>query len=167
MSRANKPDGKSPNSRVAFTRRDADRIARVVRTVEAGDKKGNSLTFGVRQHTPLDVFRMATFTGDSSGGWPKDSTTTITFSDPIYGGQTATAKNYFCSIGGGDVGVARTVSNVWHLVSWEMESVCDTKIEDITIDLNTANCAITKTLHTTTVQYLTLSFPYVTCSGQD
>jgi hypothetical protein len=49
MAGANKPDGKSNTQRVAFTRRDADRIARVVRTVEAGDKKGNALTFGHRQ----------------------------------------------------------------------------------------------------------------------
>jgi hypothetical protein len=46
---ANKPDGKSNTQRVSFTRRDADRIGRVVRTVEAGDKKGNALTFGHRQ----------------------------------------------------------------------------------------------------------------------
>jgi hypothetical protein len=52
MAGANKPDGKSNTQRVAFTRRDADRIARVVRTVEAGDKKGNALTFGHRQHRP-------------------------------------------------------------------------------------------------------------------
>jgi hypothetical protein len=45
MAGANKPDGKSNTQRVSFTRRDADRIGRVVRTVEAGDKKGNALTF--------------------------------------------------------------------------------------------------------------------------
>jgi hypothetical protein len=49
MAGANKPDGKSNTQRVSFTRRDADRIGRVVRTVEAGDKKGNALTFGHRQ----------------------------------------------------------------------------------------------------------------------
>lgn len=48
MAGANKPDGKNPKQRVAFTRRDADRIARVVRTVEQGDRKGTPLVFGPR-----------------------------------------------------------------------------------------------------------------------
>ena len=167
MAGANKPDGKSNTQRVSFTRRDADRIGRVVRTVEAGDKKGNALTFGYRQPPPRDTFRMATFTGDSSGGWPVGNTAVVTFSDPVWGGATATAKNYFCSIGGGDVGLCRNASNVWHLVSWEMQQLCDIKVDDVSISLNTANCAIEKTIHTSTVSYLSLSFPYVTCSGQD
>jgi hypothetical protein len=42
-------------------------LARVVRTVEAGDKKGNALTFGHRQQPGQgvvgDIFRTARFTG--------------------------------------------------------------------------------------------------------
>jgi len=45
---AQKPDGKNPGQRVSFTRQGADRIARAVRTVEAGDRRGQPLRFGVR-----------------------------------------------------------------------------------------------------------------------
>lgn len=55
MAGANKPDGKNPQQRVAFTRRDADRIARTVRIVEGGDKKGNALTFGNRIRPTIAV----------------------------------------------------------------------------------------------------------------
>lgn len=110
-------------------------------------------------------FRVATFSGDSSGGWAKDTTATITFTEPLCDGvSTATAANYFCSVGGGRVGVSRNESSVWHLVTWEMEQVCDRKLDDITIELNTSTCAIMKTLHTSTVQYMQMTYPYIDCS---
>lgn len=113
-------------------------------------------------------FRIATFTGDSSGGWAKGTTTTINFSEPLCDGLTSvTAVNHFCSVGGGDVGVSRDEDSKWYLVTWEMDQVCDTKIEDITLALNTATCAILKTIHTATVQYMQMTYPYVTCTGQD
>jgi len=43
---AQKPDGKRPTGRVGFTRQSADRIAKVVRTIEQGDRKGAGLSFG-------------------------------------------------------------------------------------------------------------------------
>jgi hypothetical protein len=161
---AQKPDGKSGGQRVSFTRQGADRIARVVRTVEAGDKKGNALTFGNRFRPKVeaagDIFRVAAFTGS----WSVDSTKTIEFIDPIYSGATATAINYFCGIAGGEVGVARNASNVWHLISWEMQEVCTTRIIDIEVELNTANCEIYRTLVTATQKFLRLTFPFATCS---
>jgi len=118
-----RPDGRNSGQRVSFTRQGADRIARVVRTVEAGDKKGNGLTFSPRlrpipQAGDSDIFRIAAFTGT----WDVDSTATIEFIDPVHSNATATAINYFCGIAGGEVGVAKNASNVWHLVSWEMET---------------------------------------------
>ena len=161
---AQKPDGKSGGQRVSFTRQGADRIARVVRTVEQGDKKSNALTFGKRYYTPPssagDIFRVAAFTGS----WSVDSTKTIEFIDPIYSGATATAINYFCGIAGGEVGVARNASNVWHLISWEMQEVCTTRIIDVEVELNTANCEIYRTLVTATQKFLRLTFPFATCS---
>ena len=161
---AQKPDGKSGSQRVSFTRQGADRIARVVRTVEQGDKKGNALTFGKRYYTPPssagDIFRVAAFTGS----WSVDSTKTIEFIDPIYSGATATAINYFCGIAGGEVGVAKNASNVWHLISWEMQEVCTTRVIDIEVELNTANCEIYRTLVTSTQKFLRLTFPFATCS---
>jgi hypothetical protein len=161
---ANKPDGKSNTRRVAFTRRDADRIGRVVRTVEAGDKKGNALTFGHRQQPGQgvvgDIFRTARFTGS----WSVDSTATVEFTNSTFTPQTATAINLFCGIAGGDVGVAKDIENVWHLISWEMQEVCTTRIIDIELDLNTANCEIYRTLVTATQKFLRLTFPFATCS---
>ena len=122
MAGANKPDGKSNTQRVSFTRRDADRIGRVVRTVEAGDKKGNALTFGHRQQPGQgvvgDIFRTASFTGS----WSVDSTATVEFTNSTFTPQTATANNIFCSIETGDVGVAKDVDNTWYLIAWEMET---------------------------------------------
>ena len=164
MAGANKPDGKSNTQRVSFTRRDADRIGRVVRTVEAGDKKGNALTFGHRQQPGQgvvgDIFRTARFTGS----WSVDSTATVEFTNSTFTPQTATAINLFCGIAGGDVGVARDVEDVWHLISWEMQEVCTTRIIDIEIELNTANCEIYRTLVTATQKFLRLTFPFATCS---
>ena len=46
---AQKPDGKPARTeRVTFTRPAAERIAKVVREVEAGDRDQAGLTFGVR-----------------------------------------------------------------------------------------------------------------------
>ena len=161
---AQRPDGKSGGQRVSFTRQGADRIARVVRTVEAGDKKGNGLSFGKRFYTPPasagDIFRIAAFTGT----WDVDSTKTIEFIDPVHSNATATAINYFCGIAGGEVGVARNASNVWHLISWEMQEVCTTRVIDIEVELNTANCNIARTLVTATQKFLRLTFPFATCS---
>jgi hypothetical protein len=164
MAGANKPDGKSNTQRVSFTRRDADRIGRVVRTVEAGDKKGNALTFGHRQQPGQgvvgDIFRTARFTGS----WSVDSTATVEFTNSTFTPQTATAINLFCGIAGGDVGVAKDIENVWHLISWEMQEVCTTRIIDIELDLNTADCAIVRTLVTATQKFLRLTYPFATCS---
>ena len=162
MAGANKPDGKSNTQRVSFTRRDADRIGRVVRTVEAGDKKGNALTFSHRQKPGVvgDIFRTARFTGS----WSVDSTATVEFTNSTFTPQTATAINLFCGIAGGDVGVAKDIENVWHLISWEMQEVCTTRIIDIELDLNTANCEIYRTLVTATQKFLRLTFPFATCS---
>lgn len=164
MAGANKPDGKSPSQRVSFTRRDADRIARTVRNVEAGDKKGNALTFGNRYRPPAgatgDIFRTARFTGS----WAVDSTNTIEFTNATFTPQTATAKNLFCGISDGDIGVAKDIEGVWHLISWEMQEVCTTRIIDIEIELNTANCEIYRTLVTATQKFLRLTYPFATCS---
>jgi hypothetical protein len=153
MAGANKPDGKSNTQRVSFTRRDADRIGRVVRTVEAGDKKGNALTFGHRQQPGQgvvgDIFRTARFTGS----WSVDSVATIEFTNSTFTPQTATANNLFCSIKSGDVGVAKDVDNTWYLIAWEMETATavfvtatatTAVLQSVTVaaTLNTSNCSI-------------------------
>ena len=163
---AQKPDGRPARlQRVQFTRPAAERIAKVVRKVEEGDRRAGPLKFGPRQRPVAasgdsDIFRIAAFTGS----WSVDSTATIEFIDPVHSNATATAINYFCGIAGGEVGVAKNASNVWHLVSWEMQEVCTTRVIDIEVELNTANCEIYRTLVTSTQKFLRLTFPFATCS---
>lgn len=163
MGTSNKPDGKSGGQRVAFTRRDAQRIANVVRTVEQGDRDGTPLTFGPRIRPNAAVsglFRTATF----AGPWAKDSTTTIQFTDITVTPQTATAVNKFCGITDGDIGVCKHDNGKWYLVSWEMDEVCTTRLINMTLQLNTANCAIEKTLVTSEFRFMKLTYPFATCS---
>jgi hypothetical protein len=121
-------------------------------------RKGNALTFGHRQQPGVvgDIFRTARFTGS----WSVDSTATVEFTNSTFTPQTATAINLFCGIADGDVGVAKDIENVWHLISWEMQEVCTTRIIDIELDLNTANCEIYRTLVTATQKFLRLTYPF-------
>lgn len=164
MAGANKPDGKDPSQRVSFTRSGADRIARVVRTVEAGNRDGQPLRFDPRRPPGRGgaggLFRTATFSGD----WHVDTTTTITFTNVTVTPQTATARNIFCGIADGDVGVCQDELKEWYLVSWEMQEICTTRIIDIQLQLDTANCVILKTLVTATQKFMRLTFPFATCS---
>lgn len=106
-------------------------------------------------------FRTAT----NASAWAKDSSATITFTNPRYSSATATAYNYFCSIGGGgDVAVCRDEDGVWNLVEWEMVESCATQIVDVQLYLDETNCNILKTLVTATQRFVVLSYPYTTCS---
>lgn len=83
-----KPDGKPAGvERVVFTQPAAERIARAVRKIEAGNRNGLPLQFrriAVSQQSPL---RLATFTGD----WQAGSFATVT----LYGStQTANVYNW-------------------------------------------------------------------------
>jgi hypothetical protein len=156
-----KPDSLQP---VSFTRAAANRIAKTVSRVEGEARKTEPLRFGPRQRPRPggvgDIFRTARFTGS----WSVDSTATVEFTNSTFTPQTATAINLFCGIAGGDVGVAKDIENVWHLISWEMQEVCTTRIIDIELDLNTADCAIVRTLVTATQKFLRLTYPFATCS---
>ena len=157
-----KPDSLQP---VSFTRAAANRIAKTVSRVEGEARKTEPLRFGPRQRPrpgggDSDIFRTARFTGS----WSVDSTATVEFTNSTFTPQTATAINLFCGIADGDVGVAKDIENVWHLISWEMQEVCTTRIIDIELDLNTANCEIYRTLVTATQKFLRLTYPFATCS---
>ena len=85
-----KPDGKPQGQVVSFTRGAADRIAKVVRTVERGDTSAEGLRFG----RPAGgeggkVFRICTFTGS----WDIDAAKTVTFKNQTTTPNTVTAYN--------------------------------------------------------------------------
>ena len=91
---AKKPDGKAAGvERVTFTRPAADRIAKVVRQVEAGDRDGAGLYFGVRQtggKTDKQI-RICTFTGS----WSIGSSNTVTYKYQTTTPNTVSATNLF------------------------------------------------------------------------
>jgi hypothetical protein len=82
---AQKPDGKAAKTeRVTFTRPAAERIAKVVRQVESGDRKGAALTFGARVSGGGGAkLQLGTFTG---------SWATATYKVVTLAGSTNTAS---------------------------------------------------------------------------
>jgi len=122
---AQKPDGKAAKTdRVVFTRPAAERISKVVRTVEAGDRNQSPLTFGPAQVHSLPVFKLTSFTGVWSKGMVKmfvesNSIGTVTFG----------AYNYFATVGTASTSVStmaaiarmpNTTTNInWVLIAAE------------------------------------------------
>lgn len=82
---AQKPDGKSGRTeRLAFTRKSVERIQRVVRIVEAGDRKSEPLRFGTRAAAGSGaVVKFGAFLGD----WPLGEYNAVTMV-----GSTVTAS---------------------------------------------------------------------------
>ena len=109
-----KADGKPAQiERMAFTRPAAERIAKVVREVEAGDRDQPGITFGSAMVAPR-TFRMATFTG----AWSINSAKTVTLQ-----GSTATlsAVNLFLNLpdnGQRNCAVAKD-GTAWYLNQWQ------------------------------------------------
>jgi hypothetical protein len=109
-----KADGKPAQiERMAFTRPAAERIAKVVRTVEAGDRDQPGITFGSAMVGPR-TFRMATFTG----AWSINGTNAVTLR-----GSTATlsAVNLFFEItddGTKNCAVSKD-GTAWYLTQWQ------------------------------------------------
>ena len=119
---AQKPDGKSAKTdRVTFTRPAAERIASVVRKVEAGNRDSAPLVFnraGVGGGGGGTVFRMCTFTG----AWSKGTQKGVTFRNVTTTPNTAAAYNLFGSVNaGGQTGngaIARD-GTAWYLIAAE------------------------------------------------
>jgi len=80
-------------ARVDFTRGAAERIARVVRIVEQGDRNGTPLTYE-SVDTPVKVFRVCRFTGS----WAINAPKTVTFRNTTTTPNTVLAYNLFAII---------------------------------------------------------------------
>jgi len=114
---ADKPDGKQRNERITFTRPAAERIAKVVRHVEGGDRDSSGLTF--RRVPPQSevgkVFRIATFTG----AWATSDTKAVTLKYQTATPNTVVATNLFCGLNPGTVVTDISISKegtAWFLV---------------------------------------------------
>ena len=82
---------------VSFSRPAAQRIAKAVRTVEAGDRNQPGLTFDHPQFGATGkLFRVCTFTG----AWSKNSAKVVTFRGITSTPNTAVAQNIFVAITG-------------------------------------------------------------------
>lgn len=95
---ARKPDGGSARTeRVSFTRPAAERIAKVVRTVEQGNRASAGLSFNPRAAGGGGggkVFRVCTFIGE----WPINSSKTVTLINQATTPNTVSAINLFFSL---------------------------------------------------------------------
>jgi hypothetical protein len=80
--------------RVVFLRPDAERIARAVRTVEAGNRNETPLRFGRVVESGKRAFRVCAFTG----AWPKNSSKTVTLLNQTTPPNTFFAMNLFADI---------------------------------------------------------------------
>ena len=122
-----KPDGSSARTeRVTFTKPAAERIAKVVRAVEGGDRDCGPLTFGARMSSPPggSPIVLAKFTGSSA--WLKMTTKTCLLfptstntasTTPLYlgtfSGGTVTAVSLMFSIPGFTGNTSVTTSGVY------------------------------------------------------
>ena len=116
-----RPDGKAQGQVVSFTRGAADRIAKVVRTVERGDTSAEGLRFGRPPESAPKIFRVCTFTGS----WSIDTSKTVTFRNITTTPNTAAAINLFAAIGtsAGDprnCAIAKD-GTAWYLIAAECD----------------------------------------------
>ena len=121
---AQKPDGKSAKTdRVTFTRPAADRIAKVVRTVEAGDRKGAALYFGLPPGGGGgSTLRLATFTG----AWSVSEMKTVTLVGSTNTVSVSQALGHIADIGCERRIVFGSASGTQHAVAIEFNPTCAT-----------------------------------------
>jgi hypothetical protein len=169
---AQKPDGKPARTeRVTFTKPAAERIAKVVRAVEGGDRDTGPLTFGNRgvAGNPK-LFRVCTFTG----AWSINATKTVTFKNQTATPNTVAAVNLFfpfpAPASATDCAIAKE-GTAWYLIDVPFETATaifvgatssTSVMTDVTLSasLNTSACTISigKTLVTTSVTIVSSTF---------
>jgi hypothetical protein len=135
-----KPDGKAAKvERVAFTRPAAERIAKVVRQVEAGDRDRQPFGVGPRvQGAGGKTLRFCTY----AGSWSINATKTVTFRNVTTTPNTVAAINLFLSLpdnGTRNCAVAKD-GTAWHLIQWQWDA--STAVSSVT--LGTASLEFTR-----------------------
>ena len=177
---AKKADNKpAATERVTFTSGAADRIAKVVRAVEGGDRDCGPLTFGARiGGVSGKVFRVCTYTG----AWSIGSSKTVTFKYQTATPNTVSATNLFFPVTNTATASARDCAiakdgTAWFLIDVKLaertavfvtstatgivvsSTQSTARVTDITLSasLNTSACTITigKTLVTASTIFVT------------
>ena len=129
---------------VSFTRPAAQRIAKVVRTVEAGNRSQPGVEFDHPQFGGSGkVFRVCTFTGS----WSVGSTKTVTYKYQTGTPNTAVATNLFFPVtgsAGGDCAIAKD-GTAWFLIDVPFYTASAVFVTSVSVGatLNTNNCTIT------------------------
>jgi hypothetical protein len=170
---AQKPDGKPARTeRVTFTKPAAERIAKVVRAVEGGNRDAGPLSFGNRgvAGNPK-TFRVCTFTG----AWSINDTKTVTFRNQTATPNTVAAVNLFFPFPAAtnattDCAIAKD-GTAWFLIDVPFEAATavfvgatasTSVMQDVTLSasLNTSACTISigKTLVTASVTIVSSTF---------
>ena len=112
-----RPDGKPQGQVVSFTRGAADRIAKVVRTVERGDTSAEGLRFGRPSGGEgAKAIRICTF----DGAWGINSSKTVTFENVTTTPNTVSAVNRLFTIGDAcepQVAYIGKIQSDWHLLN--------------------------------------------------
>jgi hypothetical protein len=139
---AQRPDGKAAKTQAtSFTRPAAGRIVKVVRKVEAGDRKENALSFQRvgGGGSGGKAFRVCTFTG----AWSISASKTVTFKYQTTTPNTVSATNLFWPVPDGeerDCAIARD-GTTWCLIVPQMYA---------------ANYATAATITTAAIEFKTL-----------
>jgi hypothetical protein len=115
---AQRPDAKAAKTQAtSFTRPAADRIRRVVRIVEAGDRKENALSFQrVGGGGSGKVFRVCTF----DGAWNINESKTLTLQNVTTTPNTVSAINQLFTRGDAcetQVAYIGKIQSDWHLLN--------------------------------------------------
>ena len=122
---AKKPDGASAGTqRVTFTKPAAERIGKVVREVEAGNRDLGPLEWGPRGvgGSSSKVFRVATV----SGAWALNTLRTVTFRNQTTTPNTASVMNHIMPLPAMKSTGASRIVNIakdhtqWYLVSFPL-----------------------------------------------
>lgn len=110
-------------ARIDFTRGAAERIARVVRLVEQGERNETGPRYGTAQDDTAAgprLFRMGTF----SGPWDKGTNDTVTFLNVTSTPNTVTAVNLFANVSNtassAHCAIAR-YGTAWYLIAAECD----------------------------------------------
>lgn len=177
---AKKPDGAAAGvQRVTFTKPAAERIAKVVRAVEGGDRDCGPMTFGARVGgVSGKVFRICTFTG----AWSIGSAKTVTFKNQTATPNTVSATNLFFPVTNTATANARDCAiakdgTAWYLIDVRLaertavfvtstsqgivvsSTQSTARVTDVNLSasLNTSACTITigKTLVTASTIFVT------------
>ena len=135
---------------VSFSRPAAQRIAKAVRVIEAGNRSQPGLTFDHPMPGGVagKVFRVCTFTGS----WAISSSKTVTFKYQTATPNTAAVQNDLISLpsAGTRNCVIGREGTAWHLINWQWDIV---------------NAATAATLTTTSLRFDTLPVGAVSTSS--